>query len=1602
MKIKIKSTILSIVVAVSLLSFVVAIITIASDKYYDTLVYYKGFTYDAITENVTQEDNYAHLNMSDAEILQYFSFDVQDDVMNWVEGNVSNGLWLDGGNDWVNLSNMGSPSGATISLWIKQPVWNNGGEYIMDGRNSAGSGWWYLSDYVCGSHCSESTGNICFNCVVGINAGNFTANTWYNVVVVFNSTFTKIYLNGELKDTGSGTTSNLQTMRMGTRYTNSGYINATYDELRIFNRVLNDTEIEALFNHEVLNETGLISELLFDEKTGNIAYNSSSNEVVGTLMNVGTYTYDFSNYNLTAVGLLVNTSENGNKFTYSSDSGYIGGAYTFVENFTALANYDAAGITQNGTFMWVIDYLDLKVYKYWMNGTFTRDYFETDSAYATKNYLDRGNNRGPYGIIQNNTFFWISHYREAEVFKFWMNGTYTGTHFDTAASGCGNPRGMEINSTHIWIVDDNDDEVYVYWINGTYTNIHWDTAGSPGGNNNPFGIAGNDTFFWITDDSDDRLYRYFANGTYNSNFSISASGARDARDVATNSTFLWITDYVDARIYLYFINGTYWKNYGTTLDTRPAKYIRAPIVVHNNSNFTLNFWVKPYNHSTNDRGHITNLYGNYDGWCSWNVGGSGSCNVGNGTDQGISASAGSFPEGQWSMYTFMRNGTNFSIWSNGVLKGSKLIVSGTLRQDLTTFQRIGAYGTGYQQINWLSFNGSIDEFMVINRTLTQNEIKQIYNNTFTRFYPTGEMFFDNINIVDNQTVNVTITNCQQLNGTTIEVKFNNGDYQTLNSTCSYDSYIVTENLTNANMTIKLNSNGGYYSPIVAGDINLESYPLIHTNYVDHNQFGNRTGVSSSINGPKTNDSLLWKTQISLTGDFDWFAGVSIVGGYVYAMQKNSSMYFYKLSAETGDIICSSLVGETDGTPVIYDEVAYVTTMNWTNTSSVNRWIGVIAINTTNCEVIWNSSIKQDFSGSVALNADEGIVYAGAWKGVTARTLFAFNISNGNSLWNYTSDMTCSTSSASASSPTYSNGVVYYAVTGVTASSTKSFLHAINSTNGSLIWKYVSGASSAGVWDSSPVVYGDSVYINKYIEVAQNLTMRFRLTDGVFIQNYTGYVPLGLDRSFVTLSIHDDILWSIDHAGYMYAYYINGTKKCDDTTNFNTGPFYASPVIADDMVYFTDGPEIVALSETNCSVMFRYRTDGDIYSQLSLADNVLYFFSDDGYLYALGEYPDFEVSSDITIPTITFESPTPDNSSTVTYSTQTIVANISDISNVSSWIDFDRSLVGYWSMDYYNTTHILDNSSYNNLQAFGRNSSSSNISEGIRGNSMAFTNASAGGGYLSSKAISSNIGLEYDNWTVSVWVKQLGIVTAYGGRVIEMWTNSGEYPLVIRTVSSSTKLEIATYNGTLNPSINTANLGLNSWNNVLVRRYYNGTKMVEVYINGQYNTSLVDATSGDLTGGTFTPTIGGTSEGIRTMNGLIDEVMIFNRSLSTTEIAALYNSQSNKFNVTLEGLLSHWHNYTVYAINEKGRFNSSYQTFISNTCTYPGNGNWNVYFSDYCNITSDVTGDGSDLTITGVGEFSIIGANITGFPNVNFYGNTGANSQVKCFAGGCFI
>lgn len=170
------------------------------------------------------------------------------------------------------------------------------------------------------------------------------------------------------------------------------------------------------------------------------------------------------------------------------------------------------------------------------------------------------------------------------------------------------------------------------------------------------------------------------------------------------------------------------------------------------------------------------------------------------------------------MITYTYNGTNGYMYLNGTLRP---FTDGDVNTGATKRTVLGARSD-------LSagkfFNGSIDEVMIFNRVLSAVEIAQIYNATYPRFYPVGEMNFTANNFGTNNTVNITIQNCQQYNGSLINFKVNDGSYSQLNSSCMFDNYNMTGDLTSASVVLQLNSTNNYfYSPVINGNITLNSW-----------------------------------------------------------------------------------------------------------------------------------------------------------------------------------------------------------------------------------------------------------------------------------------------------------------------------------------------------------------------------------------------------------------------------------------------------------------------------------------------------------------------------------------------------------------------------------------------------------------------------------------------------------------------------------------------------------------------------------------------------------------------------------------------------------
>ena len=181
---------------------------------------------------------------------------------------------------------------------------------------------------------------------------------------------------------------------------------------------------------------------------------------------------------------------------------------TWADNLTANTrgfNYSSGGgngspqgITVYNDSFWIVDDTDDELYKYYTNGTYTGTSF---------NYSAGGGNGLPTGITSYNDFFWITDTLDGEVYKYYTNGTYTGTSFDTVANPSGNPSGITSYNDFFWITDSANDQVYKYYTNGTYTGTSFNHSAG-GGNGFPSGITAYKGKFWVADNTDSLSYQY--------------------------------------------------------------------------------------------------------------------------------------------------------------------------------------------------------------------------------------------------------------------------------------------------------------------------------------------------------------------------------------------------------------------------------------------------------------------------------------------------------------------------------------------------------------------------------------------------------------------------------------------------------------------------------------------------------------------------------------------------------------------------------------------------------------------------------------------------------------------------------------------------------------------------------------------------------------------------------------------------------------------------------------------------------------------------------------------------------------------------------------
>jgi len=157
-------------------------------------------------------------------------------------------------------------------------------------------------------------------------------------------------------------------------------------------------------------------------------------------------------------------------------------------------------------------------------------------------------------------------------------------------------------------------------------------------------------------------------------------------------------------------------------------------------------------------------------------------------------------------------------------------------------------------------------------------------------------------------------------------------------------------------------------------------------------------------------------------------------------------------------------------------------------------------------------------------------------------------------------------------------------------------------------------------------------------------------------------------------------------------------------------------------------------------------------------------------------------------------------------------------------------------------------------------------------------------------------------------------------------------------------------------------------------------------------------------------IGQNVDGGEVFDGVIDEVLIMNRSLSPVEVQRLYNvTKDYKVNYTIDNIADGTYSWNVQAWDNESTsdWNDINWTFSvgavgEDSCSpnSPLTSNYIYNCSDDCDITSNLNAGGYNVTINGTGTFTL-NANITNFDEIFLLGQDSSNKCVATCINGCF-
>ncbi|MDP3772567.1 MAG: LamG-like jellyroll fold domain-containing protein [bacterium] len=213
----------------------------------------------------------------------------------WTAGKNDGGLSFDGVDDYVATA-LKPSSSFTWSAWIKVKAFSNYGSII-----TASGGTYMLMDVAASKAASFWSPDGLGGATLGISG--LSPNTWYHITFVRegNSITSgyKAYLNGALKgQANTGVWSSSDLIRIGGRNGTTQYFTGSLDDVRIYNRALSQSEIQAdmaaplgtaplVISYEIKKDTATLANLApptstYPDNTGLTAGTSYSYKIIAT------------------------------------------------------------------------------------------------------------------------------------------------------------------------------------------------------------------------------------------------------------------------------------------------------------------------------------------------------------------------------------------------------------------------------------------------------------------------------------------------------------------------------------------------------------------------------------------------------------------------------------------------------------------------------------------------------------------------------------------------------------------------------------------------------------------------------------------------------------------------------------------------------------------------------------------------------------------------------------------------------------------------------------------------------------------------------------------------------------------------------------------------------------------------------------------------------------------------------------------------------------------------------------------------------------------------------------------------------------------------